>query len=269
MNENRHIFIFFLAALAVIFHLSSCDPKEGPNPPTIQKAPFKLVLLFDLSAGNNQVILNQPFTDTKNLSAQYVAMQYYLSNIRIKNTSGAFEKLSEAVLINHRIKDPAVSSPQWENFITFELKEGAYESIFFDLGLPAALNESDPTTFANEHALSTYAGMYWNWATMYRFVILEAKMDTAGNSEFSHDLIFHTGTDELYRPDLSFNIDINAEPFKTDTLRFEIDWNDLFHNGIHEIEIKKEHLTHTTDSPEEFDLARRFTDNMAEAIQLK
>ena len=111
--------------------------------------------------------------------------------------------------------------------------------------------------------------MHWTWATMYRFIILEAKADTTGGENLIYNVLFHTGLDSLYRSNLNFEFDLEINDFERDTLHIDIDWNQLFYLGDDAIDLKKESVTHTTDTPEDFDLAQRFTNNFIDAISLR
>ena len=109
--------------------------------------------------------------------------------------------------------------------------------------------------------------MYWNWATMYRFIILEAVADT-GSGDYDHDLLFHTGLDDLYRTSEVYTIDVNVDANATKKITLSLDWNDLWYNGQEEIDVRSEHITHTTENNEDFDLARRLTENFLQGLSV-
>ncbi|MEX2595578.1 MAG: MbnP family protein, partial [Salibacteraceae bacterium] len=254
--KNIKIIIVLFTAFAAL-NLMSCggdepDPKDEPKP-------AKLTIEAVVSDGVADHMINEVFKDQEGINVKILILKFYLANISITTNDGFVLHLSEMELLDFKPFDENINTPQWRNEKTYEIPVGGYSSISFGVGVPAELNDEDPATFPNQDPLSVYSNMYWNWASMYRFIILEAEMDTIGDGDFDHDLIFHTGLDDLYRKDVQFDIDLNAKADKAYTLTLKIDWNTLFYNESNPIAIKKEHITHTTETDDDFDLAKRFT----------
>ena len=103
---------------------------------------------------------------------------------------------------------------------------------------------------------------------MYRFIILEAKVDTNGGDNFDHDVIFHTGLDDLYRSNIARVYTDEFTVGENQKLDMIVNWNDLFYRYDY-INIKQESVTHSTDNQTEFELAERFTDNFVKSITIK
>ncbi len=78
---------------------------------------------------------------------------------------------------------------------------GTYNSLKFGLGVPYGLNHADITDIDPTLPLGSGQGMYWTWATMYRFMIFDGRYDTdpdaTGTPPYQFSL--HTGRDECYR----------------------------------------------------------------------
>ncbi len=83
----------------------------------------------------------------------------------------------------------------------FTVEPGTYDMLHLGLGVPEALNHSDPTQYPNTHPLSLFTGTHWNWTTGYRFVIFEGRYDTDpnGTGTVLPTWSIHTGLDTCYR----------------------------------------------------------------------
>lgn len=226
----------------------------------------RIIVEFELTNGESNVALNEEFTDAAGYRVRITEAKYLISDLELKDVSGASERLREVELIDHKLFDESLDTPQWKNSYKFSVPPGEYTDLSFGLGVKPALNTSDPTTLPNEDPLSLYGGMHWTWATMYKFVVFHAKIDMSGGNDLTHEVTFETGLDSLYRENLSYPVNLTLEPFDRDTIRFTIDWNDIFH-GNNPMDLKTENISHTFGSVEASKLAERFTDNYAAAIK--
>jgi hypothetical protein len=259
----------FFVLLTSVLALSFSGCKE--DVPEFELEPIEptLVLDFHLMQDGKEVSLDHPFLDQGELNVNVVAFRFFISNLQLTNQSGETKLISEAEFVDFEPIDETRNNIQWGKAPLFYVEPDTYTKLSFGIGLPAELNSGDPTTYENENPLSTYSFMHWTWATMYRFIILEAKADTTTGTDFDYNILFHTGLDELYREGNEFEFNLELKDFERDTLHFDIDWNTLFYTGNDSIEVKKESVSHTTDTPEEFDLAVRFTNNFIQALSLR
>ncbi len=182
-------FLLALAAFAGCRH----DPPVEPEPPGGggQDTPSGTLRItfrplwdggdFDktnvyLSAANERVLIQQ--------------VKFYLSPLVF--TGDTAVTASEAVLLN--VVDGPVER-------IFDLPPGTYDSLHFGLGLPYGLNHADITGIDPASDLGAGTGMYWTWATMYRFMVFEGRYDTdpAGTGTPPYQFSLHTGRDECYR----------------------------------------------------------------------
>ena len=262
---RRSIHIWFAALAIAGFSFSGCGG-DGELP-EIKVAEPQLALSFRLSLDGQDLALNQTFIDEEGNNVKLVAFKFYMADITLKGMDGQ-ELVSSMELFDAKPFDATISTPQWLDEYDFDMPEGVFKSIEFGVGVPADLNSVDPSTYSNEDPLSTYSNMYWSWASMYRFIILEAKMDTTGGDNFDHDVIFHTGLDALYRSGITRDVDLSFAIGEQESLALTADWNDLFYHFDY-INLKAESSTHSTDNPTEFELAERFTDNFIQAIRVK
>lgn len=271
MNEVRGYIkpigslVSLLFAVYAAFNLSACKVPDPIDPPQM---PDKAVLnlSFDFLNGSSPIVYQEAFTDVQGMQHRLSTFKMYLSSIELVKTDGTIYRLSDVLLIDYKPINPDLSNPQWDKQYEFDVPVGDYQEIRFGLGVPPDLNEEDPTTFSNDHPLSIFASTYWNWASMYRFIILETASDT-GSGSFDHDILIHTGLDELY-----FTKSLSFEPVTLDArkpmhLSLSLDWNKLWWDSDEVIDLRTEHITHTTDSPEDLDLAKRFTLNFLNNIE--
>jgi hypothetical protein len=267
---NRHIkqslqLLLLLFALNTAFKLSGCKEPDPIDPPDMpQKA--TLHLSFDFLNGSSPIAYQEAFTDVRGMQHKLSTFKLYLSDIVLVKTDGSTYNLSDVLLIDYKPVNPDLINPQWDKQYEFDVPIGDYQEIRFGLGVPPDLNEEDPTTFSNDHPLSVFASTYWNWASMYRFIILETASDT-GSGSFDHDILIHTGLDELYYTKSIDFEPVSLEANKPMHLSLSLDWNKLWWNSDDEIDLKTDHITHTTDTPEDFELAKRFTLNFLNNIE--
>lgn len=266
MHLNRSKFLLSIIAFATL-SLQSCKDEV----PAFELEPIEptLVLDFHLIHDGKEVLLDQPFIDQGDMNVNLVAFRFFISNIQLTNQAGETKLISEAEFVDFEPIDETRNNIQWGKTPLFYVAPDTYTKLSFGIGLPPALNSGDPTTYSNEDPLSTYTFMHWTWATMYRFIILEAKADTNAGTDFDYNILFHTGLDELYRDGNEFEFELQLDDFERDTMHFDVDWNTLFYSGNDTIEIKKESVSHTTDTQEEYDLALRFTNNFIQALSLR
>jgi hypothetical protein len=253
-------------SLLGIVALSGCGdatPINPPQPPEVAE----VTLSFELFNGTDPVAFQEAFTDEGGFQHQVLTLKFYLSNVELIKSDGGSVVLDDVILFDYEPEDETVNNPEWTRTSSATIPPGEYSGIRFGLGIPATLNDEDPTTFANDDPLSTFSNMYWNWASKYRFIILETATDT-GSGNFDHDILIHTGLDELYRESPVYPINMVLESGDRSTLHLELDWNAIWYNSEDVIPIKTEHITHTTDTPEDFDLAKRFTDNFMAGLNI-
>lgn len=264
MTKHR-IHIWFAGLALAVLGISGCGG-DGVLP-EIKVAEPQLELSLHLSHDGQNIALNQSFIDEEGNNVKVVAFKCYMANIRLKGADSE-TLVSSMELFDAKPFDASISTPQWLDQYSFDMPEGVFERIEFGIGVPADLNQIDPSTYSNEDPLSTYSNMYWSWASMYRFIILEAKADTNGGENFDHDVIFHTGLDALYRSGIVREVDLSFTTGEKQSSALSVDWDDLFYH-FDRIDLKKESSTHTTDNPTEFELAERFTDNFVQAISVQ
>ena len=102
----------------------------------------------------------------------------------------------------------------------------------FGLGLPPEINHIDIATIPPNDPTGNNSGMYWTWASMYRFVLFEGHFDTdlTNTGPLPYNFSLHTGLDTCYR---ERSIPINLQKSADDTIRITllVDVSRFFTNG--------------------------------------
>lgn len=195
--------------------------------------------------------------------------QLYLSDIALINQDGTERLLSEIELMD--LTEPGSNKIQHGEgtYRQYEVPTGDYAGVKFGIGVKPELNHEDPAGFPQDHPLHVFNQMNWNWASGYRFVVIEGRIDSSANKEgasFEHPFVYHTGLDTLYRPMVYDQPDHRFTVMPGEEAQFvlELDLNRLFYNATDTLDMVADNISHTMPpgSPEYF-IAKFITDNLA------
>ena len=140
-------------------------------------------------------------------------LKLYLSDMRLVDDNGNETLLSELEYFDY--SDGNLSR-------TFSIESGNYTALKCGLGVPTELNgtsdpDFDPVVYPPGHPLALANNMYWAWATGYRFMIFEGRVDTTpgdiDTTDFATTYSIHLGRDTTFLP-LEFGINGNSEEFE-------------------------------------------------------
>ena len=199
---------------STLFLLSSCDLREK-----------EITLEFQLIQGGI------PYEKSTSFNKGDTAIALDLFHFYVSGIYLGEQILSEVLFVNP-------SDSLYSNYtLSLEKSEDTFN---FGLGVPSQLNNMDPTTFETSHPLSSAFAMYWTWASKYRFLKVEGRFNDSGdlsNAGSNSALIWHTGTDNLYRT-ATFNEHI--EPGDHVVIKLDLD------QLINAISLQNNGFTHTT-----------------------
>ncbi len=258
-SKSDRWFGFFLILSAVLV-VSACDRDDDVTPnvgtSTIQVA-------FTPVFEGSELGITDRFVNAHDCAVEMWNLKFYLSNIRLHNSEGA------VTLSDIEFYDIRNNKTSWD----FEIPQGNYTGISFDLGVPQHLNGTANTDFLISvydplHPLSESNGMYWVWQTGYRFFTFEGRYDTVPQSGISlpNTFAFHTGRDTLFRSVTLFDRNFTASNGSADTLNFSVDLGRIFKLGFSEINLRQEHEYHGALA--NIDLGIRLSDHSAAAFEL-
>lgn len=178
-------------------------------------------------------------------AVQFDLFQLYLSNLTLGNTVA-----EEVLFIN------AIDSSSLNYTISLPRK---VSTLSLGLGVDSVQNSMDPTTFPTSHPLSSANAMYWSWASKYRFLKVDGKVNSGGTIGVDDDfLVWHTGTNGLYRTAI-----FEQEIRPGDHMILKIDLNQLL-SGL---SLKEDLFTHA--GVDTYSIAEKVTDTLLAAMTLE
>lgn len=155
----------------------------------------ELILKFDHQLGGNKFALNQETSSPKGTKYKLSRLQYYLSGFKIIHDGGQVLELSQTYFL----VDP--SNPN-----SIELNLGIHtgiqnvEQVEFAIGVDAASNHLDPTTYPSDHPLAPKnPTMHWGWTAGYRFISFNGN-SARNNGSFLDVLSIEGLGDVNYKP---------------------------------------------------------------------
>lgn len=175
---------------------------------------------------------------------------FYLSEVELIADDGNTSLLSDVVLYD--FKDPNNIA------INTSIFSGDYKEIRYNIGLTPSQNDGDPATYDATHPLSTAQQMHWGWASKYKFIKVEGKVDTEDNEILETSFAYHTGFEELTRT-VTQDLDLTLQDDATMELEMKIDLDQIF-NDLDMIENNTSHTLTPT--------ATKIHDNFAQAIEV-
>lgn len=122
---------------------------------------------------------------------------------------------------------------------------GQYTGVHLGLGLPYALNHRDLATIPPNAPTGNNSGMYWNWASQYRFVIFTGKWDSIPDATDIPPFVFdlHTGLDTCYRT-RTLPLGLHASAGDTARLTIHVDIARFFTDGSTVFELAQGSMWH-------------------------
>lgn len=253
--------LFFGFVLIAIVGLTFSCVKEDD---VVDPEPGTFAMTFTPYLGDVEAGLNSNYTLANGYPIAVENIRFYLAKIRLIKASGEEVPMSQIEFFD--LKNNKSSA-------MFSVPSGKYDSIAFDLGVPAELNSPDNLNFLvsaydNSHPLSESNGMFWGWEAGYRFFTIDGHCDTVPNTSeiLPNSFSYHSGRDTLYRKVPAFYHPITIQPNQTNVNAFAIDLNTFFQNGYENIDLKNEPQFHGSLSL--MPLGIRIADNSAACFKL-
>lgn len=203
--------VLFLAVAMLL----ACT-KEDPTWPPVQQVEVTFRPLWNGSPFDKNTV----YLTAGNERVQIQQVKFYVSGLELKGASDALLSAVELLDLTNGLKERSYS-----------VRAGAYDSLHIALGLPPEINGADITNIDPTSPLGNNSGMYWTWATMYRFLIFDGRFDTdpSATGALPFQFSIHTGRDTCYRErtvsfplqvstgtPVSLTIDVDLAHFFTD-----------------------------------------------------
>ena len=138
---------------------------------------------------------NQPFDKYDTIQSQDYSfrlekIKFYISNIQLKS-SDENKFLNEVHIYD-------IDNPNSKSLV-FDLEEGTYNSLCFDLGLNSEQNSTTPANYDVNHPLGLNQNTFWAMEpSSYIFVMIEGKIDTLLGDDY-YPLTYHLAHSDLLR----------------------------------------------------------------------
>jgi hypothetical protein len=150
--------------------------------------PVKVALYFHPFVGGEPLVLNQSRYPNPGGEGRFKVrdFQFFLSNIRLLSSAGAFVESDSYHLVRFDGEEPTFA------IVLHDVPRRKYERIEFGIGVDAAANRS----LASRGDLDPNGRMAWTWEVGYKFILFEGEL-LRGNA--SDPLVYHIGFSENYR----------------------------------------------------------------------
>jgi hypothetical protein len=251
--------LFILAIGAMAFCCDEEKKNEDPGPSYLQIRP-------SLYAGNTEQFIGSIVSINDSTEASIETVRYYISHLRAVRSNG--DTLSLADYSFFDLREPSTPNrPDWRTQ-RFEIPSGTYSGLVLSLGLDSTQNYSDPSTYPIENPLSSATGMYWTWATQYRFLMIEGRANAPGTVGGGNDQAFsyHPGGNHLYIENISLSSSFSVPSSGTLELELKMNIDSWFDGPGGSINPYAEFAAH--DAPADQPLAIKFITNFASGLSL-
>ncbi|MGD1844182.1 MAG: MbnP family protein [Salibacteraceae bacterium] len=167
-------------------------------------------LKIDHQLGNQGFAFDQPASNNLSNPFEVTRLQYYIAEIRLVHDGGQEIQIPNTWLLVDA-QDMVYEDLGAHNITTLE-------GIKFGIGVEAAYNNLDPSTYVAGHPLALHLpSMHWGWTAGYRFVALEGysgsnfdelmQVHALGNANYFQTSITTPG----YMIDGNLVIDLDAD----------------------------------------------------------
>jgi hypothetical protein len=242
----------------VFFTFVGCNDDNSPPD-------SKLFMTFDPRFDGDDMQMGDVNTNVHNYPFTVSGMRFYVSNIVLHREDGGRVELSEIEFVD---------IAQNKRSLEFQIPNGRYSGISYDLGVPPVLNGIDEEDFSiaqygADHPLNSSNGMHWTMQLGYRFFVFEGRYDTVPNSGdiLPHPYAFHTGLDTLYREVGFFPKSYNADGGRSLFYSFYVDVDSIFSTSAGELDLALEDSFHGAE--EQLRTGIKAANNMAKSFVLK
>ena len=239
--------------LGMLVFISSCDDNDSVEPIDPISTEPNFVLSLEPKFDGEPFEFGKNYTNHMDQTIKFESFKFYLSDIKLTNDAGSVVTISDVELFdlenNHDVEQL--------------IPAGIYTNISFAVGLDSLTNhDSDPNTFAPEHPLSYAQNTHWGWASLYKFMQIEGRVDEIESDFLQKAFSYHTGFDELYRSvtiEKSFEVkDAQKNDF---TLILNIE--DIF-KAVSSVDMFNENASHSLTP-----IARKLADNISDSFEVQ
>ncbi len=212
----------YLFVLTIVL-LTACQQNDLEETGTI-------AINFQLKYDGEPLVMFDRYEYPNGMEFFFTRFNFYLSDLNIKAANGQPVLLKDIEFLNlSEDHDTAAKAAQGTTLLIRKIPLGTYNSIEFDMGVPADLNSQEPKDYSNDHPLAA-TGEYWDSWNSYIFSKTEGKLDTDGDGQADLGLAYHIGADETLR-NVDLNRDFAIEVDGITTVTIDIEMKRMFDDG--------------------------------------
>ncbi|MFN0173165.1 MAG: MbnP family protein [Saprospiraceae bacterium] len=182
---------YFIALLALAF-LPACHEHDGEP-----RADFTVTFRSHFAGEQLTKYKKYPF-GLAGIPLQFTRFSTFLSDIELIKSDGSSHRLSEIEYIDFTPENASTDLSATPTITYRNVPEGEYIGLRIGYGVKPLLNAKDPTDFDYNHPLAKEIE-YWSGWNSYIFTKIEGKVDSDNNGAFDVSLLYHIGSDALYK----------------------------------------------------------------------
>jgi len=254
---RKDLFWIFLFILFLL--VSSCEDDDDRD-----LGPSSLAITVALRTNNSAQYPGSVFQLNDSTEVLLETIRFYYSHLRLVDKNGDTLKLADRGFFD---LDEPIEGMVDRRSVEYNLPDGKYVALMLNVGLDSTQNATDPSSLPLEDPLSAAYGMFWTWASQYRFVMVEGRVNAPGTIGSADDQAFsyHPGGNDLYQRDVVLPIDLEVGQGEAVWLQLVFDPGVWFNGPGGNIEPYSQSTAH--GSPQDRPLARKFIRNFAASAQ--
>ncbi len=188
---NKYSFLAIIALSMSFFACKDQRLEEGPV------ADFTLTFKALYDGAQLEKSKEYPY-NINNYPLVFTLFRSYISDITLVTDNDKEVKLKDVIDVNFFPTFASTNLSATPTFTFSGVPEGNYKAIKFGLGVNPESNGKSPNAFPAESPLSSEIEYWQGWAS-YIFTKIEAVGDADNNGLSDHWMIYHTGSDPVYR----------------------------------------------------------------------
>jgi len=177
-------FSYLISIPFLFFSLMSCDDDDSSP-----QGEGQLTIEFDNHVGEEDLELNQDYTNTNGETFQLSKLNYYISNIKLKTNDG-----KEYIVPQDSSYFLVMENEEESQEVTIKhIPAGDYNQITFTIGVDSLRSTMDITKRQGVlDPAQGHDGMYWTWNSGYIFFKMEGT-SPAAPADQEHKFYYHIG----------------------------------------------------------------------------
>lgn len=247
----------FLMLLSFLLVVNACKDDENDVALSVD-VDMSVKALYD----DEPLVMAQSYTYVTEAPIFFTKLRLYLSHIVLTTADGSEVELSEVEVLDFSSIMDRTAAEQGLQLSFPAIPEGEYTGISFGVGVSRDLNATTPSDYSSSHPLAE-SGDYWNAWESYIFTKIEGKVDLEQNGSFGLGVVYHIGSDDLYRT-ITFNKAISVDKDNTTLPSMSLDLKKVLSPSLTDyLDIEHHSSVHN-----DIDLMNYIMDNFDTAIEL-